>query len=214
MSEKTKKSGKKKYYDNVSVGNRTKQTVHLTTQHDKPRMVEQLIKNSSNKQLVVITKSKRRADELSLYLNAKNIKARAIHGNHRTDEHEAAAKMFNTCELNILITTDMILKTLGLPDIQTIISYDVPTQYEDYFNRLILIDGAGESISLVSPDEKGFLSIIEMRMKMQIPEKEVEEFVAALSSEESDAAHAVKEKKKKPRHRSQSVKKVTKKRED
>lgn len=214
MSNKTKKTGKKKYYDNVSVGNRTKQTVHLAAQHDKPRMVEQLIINSSNKQMVVIAKSKRRADELCLYLNTKNIKTRSIHGNHRAAEHETAAKAFNEGELNILITTDMILKILELTNIETIINYDVPTQYEDYFNRLILIDGAGESISLVSPDENGLLSIIEMRMKMLIPKEEVIEFVATLSSDENEVAHPLKEKKKKPRHRKQQVKKVSKKRDD
>ncbi len=214
MSEKTKKNGKKKYYDNVSVGNRTKQTVHLAAQHDKPRMLEQLIINSSNKQMVVIAKSKRRADELCLYLNTKNIKARAIHGNHRAAELETVAKTFNAGELNILITTDMILKTLELTNIETIINYDVSAQYEDYFNRLILIDVAGESISLVSPDENRLLSIIEMRMKMEIAKEEVREFIATISSDENEVAHSNKEKKKKPRHRKQQVKKVTKKRED
>ena len=107
MSEETtKKPSTKKYYDNVSVGKRTKQVVYFAQQNDKPAMFEHFIKNSDKKQTVVITKSKRRADELSAYLNAKEIKATAIHGNLRVQQIEEAAKAFNSSELNILITTD------------------------------------------------------------------------------------------------------------
>ncbi|QOY51238.1 helicase-related protein [Candidatus Sulfurimonas baltica] len=206
--EKTKKPSKKKYYDNVSVGKRTKQVAYLVKEGDKASMLEFFIKNSDKKQSVVVVRSKRRADELNEYLKTKDISATSIHGNHRVEQHEEAAKAFNSGELNILITTDMILQSLELNNIQTILNYDLPPQHEDYFNRLILVDGVGESICFVSPEEEGLLSILELRLKNEMPQEELEGFTPEVSDE---VAHVAKDKKKKPRHRKQIVKKVKKK---
>lgn len=204
MSEQIKKPSKKKYFDNVSVGKRTKQVVHLVDQHDKAAMLEQLMKNTSNMQTVVITKSKRNADALHSYLKTKNINALAVHGNHRAEQLEEAAKAFNASELNIIITTDMILKALELKNIQLIVSYDLPIEYEEYYVRLAYVDEVGESILLVNPEEESTLQIIEMKMKMEISQAEVEGFIAT----ELDLKNALrkKDKKKKPRHTKQKKK--------
>ena len=208
MSEETnKKASTKKYYDNVNVGKRTKQVVYFTLPNDKPAMFEHYIKSSDKKQTVVVAKSKRRADELSKYLKTKDITAVSIHGNTRAEQFEEAVKAFNVGELNILITTDMILQSLELNNIQTIINYDLPPEHADYFSRLILVDEIGESISFVSPEDEGYLSIIEMRLKDVIPEEQLEGFVPAESLE---MVHISKEKKKKPRHRKQKSKAVSK----
>ena len=209
--EKTKKPSKKKYYDNVNVGKRTKQVVYLCEQEDKPDMFVHFINSCDKKQSVVIAKSKRRADELSNYLKTKDIKAIAIHGNHRIEQIEDAQKAFNAGQLNILITTDKILQSLELNNINTIINYDLTAEHEDYFASLILVDEVGESISFVSPQEEGFLSVVEMRLKNEIPQKELEGFVA---KETNEMAHAKKEKKKKPRHRKKKLKKTSKVEED
>ena len=206
MSEETtKKFSKKKYYDNVNVGKRTKQVAYFCEQEDKASMFELYIKSIQNKQTVVLVKSKRRADELSLYLNSKDVKVTAIHGNHRKEQVDKAAEEFNVGELNILITTDKILQSLELKNIEIIINYDLPSEHEDYFSRLILVDEVGESISFVSPEEEGYLAIIELRLKDEIAQAELEGFVPS-----ENQAHKNKEKKKKPRHRNRKTRKVVK----
>lgn len=204
MSEQIKKPSKKKYFDNVSIGKRTKQVVHFADQHDKAAMFEQLIKNTPNKQTVVITKSKRNADALHSYLKAQSINALAVHGNHRAQQLEEASKSFNASQLNIIITTDMILKSLELKNIQLIVSYDLPIEYEEYFVRLAYVDEVGESILLVNSDEESTLQIIEIKMKMEILQVELEGFVA--TELDLKKTHIKKDKKKKPRHRKQKKK--------
>jgi len=211
MSERIKKPSTKKYYDDVSVGKRTKQIVYLAEEEDKAAMFAQFIKSGDRKQTVVVVRSKRRADELCAYLKSQEIITTAIHGNHRAQQIEEAAKAFNASELNIIITTDMILQALDLKNIQTIINYDLPSEHERYFSRLILVDEVGESISFVSAEEEGYLSIIEMRLKDEIPQEEIEGFVAA---GDDKAVHSVKERKKKPRHRKQRLKKPRKAKEE
>lgn len=195
MPEQPKKTSKKKYYDNISVGARTKQIVYLVQKHDKLSMFEQYLKNSDTKQTVVIARSKRSADELGLYLEKQNIKAMVVHGNHRKAHQQEASRAFNASKLNILITTDMILKPLELTDIQVMANYELPTQAEDYFMRIRYVDEIGESISFVTPEEEKTLRTIEIMMRMDIPQEKVQGFVTTSQTEKP-----AKDKKKKPRN--------------
>ena len=163
-------------------------------------MFELLLKNSDKKQTVVLTRSKKNADELADYLKSKEIKAVSIHGNHRAEKINDARLSFNVGETTILITTDMILKSMELTGIERVISYDLPLVPQEYFARLILVDEVGESISFVSPDEEGTLETIEFLMKCEMKELELEEFSPT-------PAPRKEKKKKKPRHTKKRVKK-------
>lgn len=195
-----KKPADKKYYDFISVAKRTTQNVYFVAQHDKNSMFELLLKKSDKKQTVVLTKSKKNADALASYLNSKEMKSLSIHGNHRTEQINDARLSFNVGETSILITTDMILKSMKLTNIERIISYDLPLVPQDYFTRLKLVDELGESISFVSADEEATLEAIEFLMKCEMKELELEEFSPT-------SAPKKERKKKKPRHIKKRVKK-------
>ncbi|MCX6076129.1 MAG: DEAD/DEAH box helicase [Campylobacterales bacterium] len=207
MSQPTYKSIKKKYYDIISVATRTKQVAHHVQQHDKVTMFDAIIKKNADKQVVVITKSKRKADELSSHLAAENIKAKSVHGNHRTSEQEAAAEAFNKSEIDVLITTDTILQTLGLANVPMILSYDIPNLVENYFIRIGHLKEVGESIAFVSSEDRGQIASIELLMKREIPQEKVEDFTATRPPRIDKS----KDKKKKPRH--SKVKKESKSKE-
>ncbi len=186
---------KKKYYDYISVGNRTKQVVYFVEQHDKKTHFELLLKEGHYTNMVVLCKSKKTADELTVYLKEKDIKASTIHGNHRKEKTQEIALSFNNNEIDILITTDMILHTLELKNIKTIVNYDLPFAFESYFKTLRYVDEIGESISFVNIDDEGMLDSIEFVMKYDIPREELEEF------EHTPLPKILKTKKKKPRHK-------------
>ena len=161
-------------------------------------MFEQFIKNNETKQTVVIARSKRSANALSLYLEAHNVKAIIVHGNHKQAQLHEAAQAFNSSKTNILITTDMIFKSLELTNIQVMVNYELPRMEDDYFMRLRYVDEIGESISFVTPEEEVSLQTIEIMMKMDIPQRQVKNFVPTSLSEDIKPS---KDKKKKPRHR-------------
>ncbi len=188
MSELTDKPIKKLHDEPINVAKGVKQIVHLVEQHNKIDMLLQVIKNNTNKQTVIVTKSKRKADELSRYLRAQDIKVTAIHGNHRDSEFKAVTKDFNTYALNVLITTDMILQSLDLSNIQQIISYDLPVESSYYLSRLGCLEERGVAISLVSPDEENLLSDIEFAIKLEILREVVKDFVISSISEASRAS--------------------------
>ena len=201
----------KKYFDYVSVAKRTKQVAYFVEQHDKTAMFEQFIKNSDKKQIVVLIGTKRKADEVSKYLKTKDILATAVHGNHRKEQIEAAAKAFNSTEINIIITTDMILKSLDLTNMELIVNYDLPLDVQEYFVRLNYVDEIGEAISFVSADEKNILENIEFMMKQDMPKENVKDFSPTPAPEGIKSGELARNKNKKPRHKKKKARKDTEK---
>ena len=199
MSEQTQEPTEKIYYDPISVAQRTKQKLHLVNSRDKRDILVHILKNIEDLHAVVITKTKREADALSVYLNKQEIKTASVHGSKRAEVNEASAKAFEDGELAVLITTDMILKSLELSNISHLISHDLPTEPEHYLSRVDCLNERGESIAFVSEEQEVELLDIERVMRQEIPEEEIEGFVP---TPESDIApQPTKDRTKKPRHR-------------
>lgn len=206
MPEETGKPAHKQFNDPISVAKRSKQKLYLSAQADKTAMLEQIIKNVGNAQSLVVIKSKRAADALSSHLQARGIKAAAVHGNKSAQACEEAVKAFKDGELNLLITTDMILQSLGLNEVAYMLSFDLPSEPAHYLSRIGCIKKEGEAISLVSPEEEGQLYLIERTMREEIPQEELEGFVPAPQTQSVTLPGVGKSQKKKPRHRKQKKK--------
>ncbi|MDF1875650.1 DEAD/DEAH box helicase [Sulfurimonas sp. SAG-AH-194-I05] len=189
----------KKYYDFISVGKRTAQKLYFIAQHDKNIAIELLLKNADTKQRIVVCKSKKSADALHYFLKDKDIKSLSIHGNHKTEQVEDARRSFSVKETTLLITTDMILKSLELKNVDEVISYDLPIDPQDYFYRLRLVDEVGYSIIFVSSDDEKNLEVLELTMRCEIEDRELDGF-------EPSPAPRQEKKRKKQRHRKIKVK--------
>lgn len=187
------------YHDQRSVALRTPQSVYFVKEHDKTSMLGLLLTDYKKMQVVIVVKSKKKADALSAFLTSKEFNATAVHGNHRQSQQQEAASKFNAATLNVIITTDMILKTLELENIKLFVSYDLPEVPQDYFNHLALMKELGVAVALVSPEDEPLLDDIEDNMKKEIEEKEVEGFVATPTPTHTNKTK--KDKTKKPRHR-------------
>jgi len=193
------------YYDQRSVALRTTQSIYFVKEHDKTAMLELLLNDYKKSQVVIVVKSKKKADALSALLSAKEFNTSSVHGNHREEQQQEAATKFNTGSLHVIITTDMILKKLALENIKLVLSYDLPDDVQEYYNRLAYMKELGVAIALVSPEDEQFLVDIEYNMKAEIEEKVVEGFVA--SKTPSNKGKMKKDRTKKPRHRKDRVKK-------
>ena len=193
------------YHDQRSVALRTPQSIYFVKEHDKTSMLGLLLNDYKQTQVVIVVKSKKKADALSSLLISKEFNATAVHGNHRQTQQQEAATKFNLGTLNIIITTDMILKTLELENIKLFVSYNLPDITQDYYNHLALMKELGVAIALVSPEDEPLLSSIELNMKKEIEEKVLEGFVATATPIHTNKTK--KDKKKKPRHRKNKVKK-------
>ena len=206
MSEQTEQPAQKIYYDDISVAQRTTQVMHVVDTVDKASMLAHILKSIDDLHAVVITKTKRDADALSTYLQAQKFNAAAMHSNKRAQENDAASKAFEEGELNVLITTDMILQSLELTNITHMISYDLPLEPTHYLSRVGCLNERGTSIALVSEEQEVELLDIERFMRHAMQEKEVEGYTGTPEADAALAPKPAKDQKKKPRHRKQKRK--------
>jgi len=205
MPEETDKQASPKIYnDPISVAKRANQKVYLCSQGDKNSMLEKIIRSIDKKQAIVVIKTKRGADALSSYLQTRDIDAISIHSNKGKEACAAGAKAFNEGEVDILITTDMILQSLGLTNVECMLGYDLPSEPEHYLSRIACMKDTAESISLVSEQEETLVFLIERMMRQEIPVEELEGFVPTPVAEEVPPLS--RNPKKKPRHRKQKSK--------
>ncbi len=210
MPEQTEQPTQKIYYDPISVAQRTTQLLHVVETEDKPSMLAHILKHIETPHVIVITKTKRDADALSSFLQAENIHAAALHSNKRAQDIDAAKKAFNEGELTVLITTDMLLQSLEPSGLTHLISYDLPLEPTHYVSRVGWLNELGVSIALVNDEQAAELQAIERFMRHEMREEEVEGYTGRASSERDLMAKPLKDLKKKPRHRKQKRKTLSK----
>lgn len=204
MSEQAEQPPVKLYYDPLSIARRTSQKSHLVNEHDKKAFLLHIIKKNAYTNTVVVTKTKRDADTLSKHLQSQDIKALAIHGNKSAKECSEGLKAFNENEVDVLISTDMILISLKLTTVSQLISYNIPIDVTHYYARLVILNEKGEGIALVSKKEEHLMNAIEFAMKVEILKEEVGDFTHTMDIKEE---RFLKDKTKKPRHKKNKGKK-------
>jgi len=150
------------------------QKVYLVDQADKHLLLEQLLRGSDAKQVLVFTKTKLTAARLARQLQKDGVAADAIHGDKTQLERIQALDAFKQGKVTVLIGTDVAARGLDIDQLPMVINYEIPSAPEDYVHRIGRTGRAGASgkaISLVSPEEEKYLKEIEKLIKTEI-EKE------------------------------------------
>ena len=81
----------------------------------------------------------------------------SIHGNMNHDERNAIVEEFRKGKTKILLTTDLLARGIDIPDVNTVINYDLPNKMETYIHRIGRcgrFNKKGISINLVKMNEQ------------------------------------------------------------
>ena len=96
------------------------------------------------KKVLIFTRTKREAENLSHKLQDKGIKVNALHGDKRQTQRTRIIDAFKKDYLNILIATDVASRGLDINNISHVINYDIPQNYDDYIHRIGRTGRAGK----------------------------------------------------------------------
>jgi len=155
------------------------QVVHPVTKSRKRDLLSHLIKEGDWKQVLVFTKTKHGANRLTTQLESDGIQAAAIHGNKSQTARTKALAAFKAGDIRVLVATDIAARGLDIDQLPHVVNFELPNVSEDYVHRIGRTGRAGntgESLSLVSADEKKLLSDIERLIKKAIPKVVIEGF--------------------------------------
>lgn len=120
---------------------------------------------------IVFGRTKRRVDELTRGLKLRGYRAEGIHGDLDQGKRLRVLRDFKNDALDILVATDVAARGLDISGVTHVYNYDIPQDPESYVHRIGRTGRAGkhgQSITFVSPNEMGYLSIIENLTKKRM----------------------------------------------
>ncbi len=155
------------------------QKVYRVAKAKKTALLLKLIIDGQWNQVLVFTRTKHGANNLTKKLVGANIPAAAIHGNKSQGARTKALAGFKSGKVNVLVATDIAARGLDIPLLPHVVNFELPNISEDYVHRIGRTGRAGakgEALSLVCTEELGYLRDIQKLVGMKIPSETLEDF--------------------------------------
>ncbi|MBN1373784.1 DEAD/DEAH box helicase [Candidatus Dojkabacteria bacterium] len=108
-----------------------------------PTLVSLLTKEEFTK-VLIFSRTKHGADNLTKKLKAQNLRVEAIHGNKTQQKRLRVISDFKLNRINILVATDVAARGLDIPNVSHVINYDEPQTFKDYIHRIGRTGRAGK----------------------------------------------------------------------
>jgi ATP-dependent RNA helicase RhlE len=156
------------------------QWIYPVDKKQKSALLTHLILENQWEQVLVFSRTKHGANQLTRLLEAAGIKAAAIHGNKSQAARTKALSDFKKGQIRILVATDIAARGLDIDQLPQVVNFDLPNVPEDYVHRIGRTGRAGatgHAISLVSADEVKQLADIERLIKQLLTRKLIDGFI-------------------------------------
>jgi ATP-dependent RNA helicase RhlE len=121
--------------------------------------------------VLVFSRTKIGAERLARKLAAAGVKCVSLHADRTQDQRRAAVEGFRGGRYNVLVATDIAARGLDIDGIHTVINYELPDSPDAYVHRVGRTgraDEAGRAITLVIPDERHALALLEKSVGVRI----------------------------------------------
>lgn len=147
------------------------QSIFFVDQPNKDQLLRTLFEDSAMERVLIFTRTKHRADKVTLMLNKNKINAMAIHGNKSQVQRTKAMHDFKSGYTQVLVATDIAARGIDVDEISHVINYDLPNEPESYVHRIGRTGRAGAhgvAYSFCAADERNYLRGIERFTHMKI----------------------------------------------
>ncbi|HKH49667.1 MAG TPA: DEAD/DEAH box helicase [Thermoanaerobaculia bacterium] len=114
--------------------------------------------------VLIFTRTKNGAAELSERLQGRGYAAEAMHGDMGQPQRESVIRRLKAGQVEIVVATDVAARGLDVERISHVINYDIPNDVEAYVHRIGRTGRAGRSgvaVLFVSPRERRMMTEIE-----------------------------------------------------
>ena len=143
----------------------------FASQPQKPDALLRLLATETYQGLIVFTRTKSSAEEVTQLLQQQGFKAMAIHGDITQALRERVIAQFKQGVIDILVATDVAARGLDVERVTHVINYDMAHDCETYVHRIGRTGRAGRSgvaILFVTPRESRLLNALERHTRQRI----------------------------------------------
>ncbi|QQV01308.1 MULTISPECIES: DEAD/DEAH box helicase [Chryseobacterium] len=145
----------------------------MTISEEKLDTLFHLICKIGNKRTLIFCNHREAVDRISELLKDKGIDRETFHGGMEQDERERALLKFRNDSARVLITTDLAARGLDVPEVESIVHYQLPPKEDAFIHRngrTARMNAKG-FVYLIMTEEENFPFI-----KNDIPAENVKEF--------------------------------------
>ena len=125
--------------DDMKTVENLKQSYVLTPVGARDAYLVMIVKNFVEKLplglIVIFAKTCKSVQLLSMTLTKSGFPAEALHSGRLQKERMAALSTFRSCQVKILVATDVASRGLDIPQVQLVINHNVPSVTKDYIHR-------------------------------------------------------------------------------
>lgn len=149
-----------------------KQELYHVTKDEKFSLLLSLMKKNAPKSCLIFTNTKDKAVEVSMRLNMNGYKSAYLMGDMPQEKRLKTLDMMKSGKLDLLVATDVAARGLQIDDLELVINYDIPEDYENYVHRIGRTARAGKSgkaITLACEEYIYGLQAIEEYIHMKVP---------------------------------------------
>ncbi len=164
------------------------QEIIIVERKSKFNLLVKLIGEYPGQPILVFTRTKHGARNITEDLRRIGTTAAEIHSNRSLGQRKEALDGFKKHKYQVLVATDIAARGIDVKDISLVVNFDLPEQSEDYVHRIGRTGRAGKTgkaVSFATPDQKRDILDIERLIKKQLTIKSHEG--AAISSYASSA---------------------------
>lgn len=94
---------------------------------------------------IIFCNTKRMVDELTNYLNDSGFKAEGLHGDLKQSQRTTVMNAYKAGRTAILVATDVAARGIDVDDVECVVNFDIPQNYEYYVHRIGRTGRAGKS---------------------------------------------------------------------
>ena len=148
------------------------QAVFPIAEDRKKGLLLALLERETVGNALVFTRTKHRADRLSLFLERSGVASAALHGDRSQAQRTRALEGFRSGRTRVLVATDIAARGIDVESLSHVVNFDVPRAPDDYIHRVGRTGRAqaiGDAWTFVSPAEESELRSLERAIGKRIP---------------------------------------------
>ncbi len=161
--------------EQLTVDTITQELYHIKS-HIKLNLLLGLLKSNEPRNVLIFTNTRHHTFRLAKELEANGYRTRHLSGDLDQKDRLRIINDFMAGRFPILVATDVAARGLHIDDLEMVINYDVPQDFENYVHRIgrtARAGASGKAITLASEGTGEHLEAIERFIGMKIPVKPV-----------------------------------------
>ena len=154
-------------------------SLYKTTDKLKDKMLLHLLEYTATGQVIVFTRTKRRARFLAETLEKEDYRVVPLQGNMSQNKRTRAIDGFKKGQYDILVATDIASRGIDVSDVTHVVNFDMPNTVDTYIHRIGRTGRAqnqGEAYTFSVPDDDGMIRRIEKVLGETIERRILEDF--------------------------------------